>query len=409
MPKLKWISKKFIVLWDESDKRGWLINGTSGLLHIVRASLEHDSTDKFKSEFMFKKEDMQEPSEPHQADSAVEILLNSKNKELKIYPEKGDFIRFEDRVDHFYNILEKIIDHQVKVAGQNGVKLKLRARKHLEGWDFMDLATDRDPFYPRVTTLQTIGKGWVDFTRSIHAITLFGRGFGEIIQPADASNSCPRWVKLPVGGYYLAASVSDLLEIMDVYGNRNANPMKLTENLIWHSPDKIFEPCRCTSRKCEEHSDLVQVLLPSKFRNILPKRNPVQLERPGAVVFGHNTNFKWYWKDTEDPIKGEPLSPSKEAGAQFYDSAIGSSLNLSVSQGSRDLTGSSGQQPLRESSSSSQTAPDLGTPESIRPNKEDIQIDTVQGFENGGLAITTERAPKKWFGGFLHNIVLRRQ
>lgn len=104
MPKLKWISKKFVVLWDEEDKRGWLINGTSALLHLLRASLEHDSIDKFNSEFLFKPEQMQEPSEPHEPDSAIEVLLNPINKKLKIYPEREDFLRLEDRVGHFYNI-----------------------------------------------------------------------------------------------------------------------------------------------------------------------------------------------------------------------------------------------------------------------------------------------------------------
>jgi hypothetical protein len=292
VPKLQWISKKFVVLWDEDDKRGWLVNGTSALLHLLRASLEHNRTDKFKSVFHFKREEMQEASEPYKADSAIDVLLNPKNKELKIYPEKKDYIRLEDRVEHFYDTLEQIIDHQVGVAGQGGMNLKLRARKHLEGWDFKDLVTDRDPFYPRVATLQAMGKGWVDFTRDIHAITLFGRGFGEIIQPADISNSCAHWSKLPRGRYYLAACVSDLREIMDLDGDQKANPMKLSDNIIWHKPDKIFEPCQCAGKTWRKHSDRVQVLLPSMFRNTLPRENPIRLEDRGAVVFGHNMNFK---------------------------------------------------------------------------------------------------------------------
>jgi len=133
---------------------------------------------------------MQESFELYKSDSAIDVLLNPTNKELKIYLEKKDHLRLKDRIEHLYNILEKIIDHQVGVAGQSGVNLRLKARRHLKGWDFKDLATDRDPFYPHVATLQAIGKGWIDFTRAIYAITLFGRGFSEIVQPADTSNSC---------------------------------------------------------------------------------------------------------------------------------------------------------------------------------------------------------------------------
>lgn len=46
--KIKWISKKFVVLWDEEAKRGWLINGATALLHLVRTSLDYCRTDTFE-------------------------------------------------------------------------------------------------------------------------------------------------------------------------------------------------------------------------------------------------------------------------------------------------------------------------------------------------------------------------
>lgn len=387
MPKLKWISKKFVVLWDEEDKRGWLVNSTSALLHLLRVSLKHNRTDKFKSAFLFKSEEMKEASIQYTADSAIDVLLNPKNIKLEIYLEKGEmYLRLEDRVEHFYNILEKIIDHQADIAGQRGVKLKLRVRKHLEGWDFKDLATDQDPFYPRVATLQTIGKGWVDFTRAIHAITLFGPGFGEIMQPADTRKSCTRWAKLPTGRYYLAACVSDLIEIMDMYGNQNEDPMKLSDN-IWHNLDKVFEPCQCTKIQ-GKHSDLVQVLLPSKFPNML-KKNPVRLKDRGAVVFGHNVNFKLYWKDTEDPLAGEPPSPSEVSETQFRDSGIGSSPGSSAAEGSGDLVGSSSQQPSSVGSSG-EPLPGPAAPESSRSDEDELQNASTQRHENRGSAVARQ-------------------
>lgn len=407
--KLQWITQKFVVLWDEDDKRGWLVNGISALLHLLRASLEHNRTDKFKSAFLFKSEKMEEASDPYTADSAIEVLLNTKNRELEIYLEKGEiydeetrrkgtppeevskkkktYLRLEDRVEHFYDILEKIIDHQVDVAGQDGVKLELRARKHLEGWDFKDLATGRDPFYPRVATLQTFGKGWVDFARAIHAITLFGRGFGEIMQPADTRNSCTRWAKLPMRRYYLAACISDLKEIMDVHGDQKKNPMKLCDKIIWHNPDKIFEPCQCMGKTQGKHSDLAQVLLPWKFRNIFPKKNLVQLEDRGAVIFGHNVNLNWYWKDTGDPVKGEP-PPPEESETQFHDSGFGSGSGSSAAEGSGTLAGSSSQQPSTEGSSG-ELLPDSATLESARSD-EDEQTASAQGHGHRGSAVARQ-------------------
>lgn len=43
VPRLQWLATRLVLLWDERDKRGWLINGTSALLHVLRASLKHDN------------------------------------------------------------------------------------------------------------------------------------------------------------------------------------------------------------------------------------------------------------------------------------------------------------------------------------------------------------------------------
>ncbi|OXV11398.1 hypothetical protein Egran_00836 [Elaphomyces granulatus] len=305
--KLIWISEKFVVLWDEEDKRGWLINGISALLHLLRASLESDIAGQFKSVMLFEPKEIEETSESHTADFAISVLLNPKNRNLKIYPTGNGYLRLEDRVEHIYDILEKVIDHQVNVTEQHHIGL----RGNLEGWDFMHLAARKDLIYPRVATLKAFGKGWVDFARAIHAITLVGRGFGEIIQPAN-TNFCPHWAKLPKDRYYLAAGVSDLKKIMDADGDHKANPIKINDSIIWHNPDTTFKSCRCTRKTQGKHSDFVQVLLPSKFVHLIPKKDPVRLEDRGAVIFGHNTDFKWLWKDIGDPEQGESPSTSEE-------------------------------------------------------------------------------------------------
>ena len=371
--KLKWISEKFVVLWDEQFKRGWLVNGTSALLHLLRQSLESNRTDKFKSAFLFKPELIKESPSPHTADAAIEFFLNDTNMKLEIYAEKGEmydeetvgdasqsgnlfkrkrtYFRVEDRVEHLCDILEHIFLHQIDIAGQNGVKLKLQARKLLEGWDFKNLAIDQGPFFPCVATLQAFGNGWVDFTRSVHAVTLIGRGFGEIIRPEYPSSLCTRWAELPIGNYYLAACVSTLRDIMELYGDEGANPMRLSENIIWHNPTKVFEACRCKKKFGEAHSDIVQILWPSMLAHILPKKNPVPLGDHGAVIFGHNSYFNWQWKDTGNPVKGGPPLPMEESEIQFHDSALGLSEGTSPGRENEDIA-ALGSQPSGYGSSS---------------------------------------------------------
>ncbi|KAJ3454413.1 hypothetical protein MRS44_018307 [Fusarium solani] len=353
--KLQWISSKWIVFWDEGEKRGWLVNGASALLHILRASLTH-SKRKFKSAFLMNPQDLLDLEDAMVADAALQLLTDEKNRSLLLYRENVEFenpntdlgkvkepatrfryYRLENRVDHIYNMLEKLIDHQTDVEQRSGLRIHPRPRRHLEGWDFKDLVTDGDPFFARVATLNALGKGWVDFIRSIHAVALFGRGFGELIQPKGTSNGgCPRWLKLPAERYYLAACVSDLREIMEDHGDAQLNPMKLCDNVLWLVKHAAFQSCPCgTTTQSLKHYEPVQALFPMTFKHLLRKKPLAELQEAGAVVFGHNINIHWHWKDFGDPVKGDPPEEGSSSDS-FEDSGLGSSLGSYGSPSSSD-------------------------------------------------------------------------
>ncbi|KAF2690251.1 hypothetical protein K458DRAFT_280092, partial [Lentithecium fluviatile CBS 122367] len=305
IPKLRWIATKYVVFWDEEEKRGWLVNGISALLHLVRASLQLYSSDDLSTSFLFNPSKMRDGSE-HKPNSAIKVLIDEDNRGLEIYPDKIElgYYLFEDLVEQNYHTLEQIIDHRTHLAGQNGMNLKVRLRKHLEGWDFVGLATDHDP-YPRVATLQALGYGWVDFVRSIDAVTLFGRGFGDIIRPIEFDGMCPNWRSLPRHKYYLAASVFDLKNIIKKFGDQWADPLKPVHDLLWHCPGALVAPCRCQgkgvrrtiSAAFRRHHDPVQVFYPTRSHLILPIQRPDRLEEEGAVVFGHNVAWEYRWKE----------------------------------------------------------------------------------------------------------------
>ena len=337
IPRLKWISSKFVLLWDEGDKRGWLINGTSALLHIVRASLAHDSNDKFQSAFLFKSEDLQESNRPFTADSAIDVLINSKNLGLRLYPEKDGYLVLESRIDHFYNVLEKLIDHQTDIGGDCGVNLSEKPRRHLEGWDFEDLATNRDPLYPRMAILGPPAKGWVDFTRAIHTVTLVGRFFGDIIRPTDA-DICDYWAELPKQQYYIAGCFSDLSELVKEHRSYEDSHVRLSNTLIWHTPTTVLGSCRCRGALGQDHCDPVQTFFPSALSTrLLPRKQPILLEGHGALIFGHSSNFPWIWGDNGQPQQGKLEHTASTSEAAWIDSSpkdsgIGSSLARSGSE-----------------------------------------------------------------------------
>ncbi|KAL9473956.1 hypothetical protein ACSS6W_008336 [Trichoderma asperelloides] len=152
--------------------------------------------------------------------------------------EKKRIYRFQDLVDDIYNILEKMIVHQSEAANQDGVRLKSRVRKHLDGWEFDDIVENED-CRPRVATLEVMGHGWVNFIEEVGAVVLLGKDFGEIIRPSNTERLCDHWSQMPVDEYYLGACVSDLANIIRFHGDGEAENLKLTNNISWHSSDRM--------------------------------------------------------------------------------------------------------------------------------------------------------------------------
>lgn len=343
--KLKWIIQKSVVLWDEAAKRGWLLNGASALLHLVRASILHDTKGPFSSECHFKWESLEEATvdSKNASEFAIAVLLNHKNRALTIYEGKDDHVRFEDRVEHFLNILEQIFDYQVHAAGPDGRGYSSKAipRAHFEGWDFHDFATELDSLHPRRATFASKGKAWVDFTRSIHAINLLGRDFGEVLAPSDVS--CPYWASLPKDQYYLAAGISDLKMVLEYTGDLATNPIRLSENLVWHNSDTVLKPCGCAG-STPDHADIVQVILPDTL-SVKPetRTETATLAHDGAVVFGYNRNFQWRWGDTGDPEKDEIANNERNSLSPTGDVENTSSNTLLVGSDSDVLDISSSQ------------------------------------------------------------------
>ncbi|KAI1359628.1 hypothetical protein F5Y08DRAFT_332178 [Xylaria arbuscula] len=381
--QLKWISKKFVVLYDVQEKRAWLLNGASALLHLVRASLQHDLNDPFKEQFLYQESALLDsPSNPYSGkDAAVRVLLNPQNLGIPLYAKpdakrvettihQGREVKVEsstqtnyclkDRIEDICNVLEQMMAHQADTCTQDGVGFKVKAsdRRHIEGFDFMDIATDEDPCFPRQVTLCSSGRGWVDFVRAIHAVTLFGSRFGDLISPAktnaDTCASCYSNMNLPRGQDLLAKR-----------GSKATTPWRLVDDIYWLTPDKTFEPCH-PGQKC----DRVQVLLPATFPKLWGRKfkSPGDLGQAprGALIFGHSRRFPLRWGDRGDPEQGHADQDNDVEGLQssMQDSGIGSSLDSS--------SGNDTQSPPSTSSSSQsreRTRTPVHTPE--RENESD--------------------------------------
>ncbi|KAJ0413625.1 hypothetical protein BJY00DRAFT_319622 [Aspergillus carlsbadensis] len=338
--KLKWISKKFVLLWDKADKRGWLINGTSALLHLVRTALERDRTSELSSLIDLDPSTLQY-RHMYRADSATSVLSNKANMMRNMYDADDPPTSFQDYVTGFYNLQEIIIDHQ---SHWKGTSSQCPSRSHLEGWDFDDLASERDPIYPRVAPPDTTRSSWTQLTRSVNAITLFGCNFGDIIRPADEPG-CPKFSSLPSGQYYLAATRADLNEIMIAgRGCPSSSPMRLTDSAIWHIPEGLLDLCKCRNNETGDHSDIAQILLPSTMAyRLLGKVLSLGCQQGGAVIFGFNSEHPWHWTDSGEPSQSPQQTIDRACPQRLAspsrDSGIGKSMSSSSDPGEDSAVG----------------------------------------------------------------------
>jgi hypothetical protein len=312
--QIEWAEEQFVVFYDCQDRRTWLIDGLSALLHLVRARLAHRR--KAGREVLFGDDDIKEPDTPHTGKAAAKaILRNRANMDLKIYEkwnriveetsQKGNeqletnlkpqktWEQLPDLVGDVYTTLGMLFDIQTDKSTEDGwgAKVHKSPRRHLGGWDFQQVMAGANVL-PKAAVLHDIGLGWVDLVRSINAITLFGVGYGEIIQPFDnaqalslggegdansaqpvlAANAsqggirCDRWATLPKGEDLLATTIPVIRDVMEnTYRHPDSKNClrELFTGMYWHSPDKVFEGCNCGTVLGGTQCDRVQVLLPT--------------------------------------------------------------------------------------------------------------------------------------------------
>jgi hypothetical protein len=359
------VDDRQFVMYDVEDRRAWLVRGSNAVLHIFRAAMRyHKNERRLRRIFRFDDDSLVEADDPYDGYAAFDVLSSLENLELPLYQKPRDvkeeetrtlggkdaevalktttsFVCVKDRVTEICHTLAQIMAHQDNVHSESGVGFRLRftPRRQLEGFDFMDVAVGTGALWPKVQTLHHMGRGWVDFARAIHAVTLFGKGFGELLQPRGqipkdrACTACHWQGSLPRGKDYMAASTNALAEIMKRKGNMGSRPWLLVDNIYWFTPEKAFEPCHCSKQK--QH-DRVQVLLPPK----LTKRglqSPGSIPSDGAVIFGHSKKYPLRWAASGDPVEGEPEGDADEDDLVplFQDSGLGTSLDTATSQSRR--------------------------------------------------------------------------
>ena len=287
----------YVMLYDIQDFRGWLIDGATALPHLTRTQL---SCSPYKDNSPFKLSDFHHANPKDGAGAALKALLDDRNRELILlettktrseFTTQPDGIKKADHrtevrpwqyqglVRQTWDILTQIRDHQSEVLVNPKIELRGTDRPKLEGFGFRNIVEGSNPLKPRVATLQPAGKG---FIRSIGAVALLGKGFGELIESAENANFlCNMWKHVPKNKDILAVCTSTLKAICTQTGNHDAHPLEITQDFFWHKGPQLYEPCSgCKPDAC----DRVQNLRPRSIgRKIHPRPFSVPM---GGVVFG---------------------------------------------------------------------------------------------------------------------------
>lgn len=309
---LRAISRRHFLFYDVDKNRPWLIDGASTVLHLLRTFLEDGRTDeRLRNERGPAFNKLYEAADDSfGADAAFDVLKQNRDQRIWLDDASGQstsIFLIKHKVEQICTILQQITAHVDNMRNGAGYRLKLNPSHQLEGFDFFSLATDEGPIWPKVHTINAFGEGWVDFTRAIHAPTLFGRSFGDMFQPIDKiCQTCK--LNEPPGEELLAVSIADLKRIVDRHGNRESNPCVLAPNIIWHTPDRCLEPCDC-SRASTEKRDRVQRCMSDglHIRHWRGLRSPTGLfdghgpyDR-GAVLFEHRFKLPTRRGKTQSP------------------------------------------------------------------------------------------------------------
>jgi hypothetical protein len=379
---LRWAATGAIVFFDTAERRSWLVDGASALLHLVRNSLRRDQEDNDSPyEWVFDESKLKDTwMGCNIRQAALNTLKDSDNLNLKLYVierverdgrmiEKYSTLR--DRVLTILHSLEILVDTQTREAlkGEMRTLQTVDRRKFITGYDILDVIDPLEPISTRIARFSTWGDGWMDFLPSINATTIFGQGFGDLVLPKDATSMCKHWKSVPLQKDYMCVSVSTMKMLHAKRLQRFESPSRagqLTSDLLWKAACQPFENCPCTlgnSAGEHEHLDPRQFLVSPKQNWKIPLKsksstcvNIETLHEKGAVVFANSGIFNRKISD----------KPEEVENATSVLSPMNSSVSGSQSVGGTPVTASDSTQPT-EATVTSHTTDTTATLDTLDP------------------------------------------
>jgi hypothetical protein len=304
------MTKMHVLFYDHQCARGWLLDGASALLHILRFHVASYPPIKDSGTFDLSQFCYADPQVGSAA--AKEVLLNPKAQDIVLLVESltrekesteesyGEQVSkstverevkkclLKDRILDMWDVLEQMYDRWKGKKDGTGMALEGFGAK-LEGWKFQDVVEREHSIDPVVAELDDSAADWLRLIRHIDAVVLFGNGFGELMRPIG--EHCTNWTSVPQNKYCLAVPVPQLRRIARKHGRPDETPIKLAANVYWPIVEHPFE-CNCGAsgskkgRACDRSQSLQSYAM-KLSRSVMGGEVLSATDHDnGAVIFG---------------------------------------------------------------------------------------------------------------------------
>ena len=241
------MAKMHVLLYDHDCARGWLVDGASAALHLLRSRVAYHSSpcdSETSSPNRFSHAELTTSGESAR-DVLLDLQLSSVMLAEEFAAETGkqateatggepmtgtDSARLarkakmEDQVRDLYEILESMYDNWKRRKNATGIPLH-EFDTALEGWRIQDIVEGEKNMKPVVARLDNCADDWLRMVRHIDAVVLFGNNLGDLIRPIG--DFCASWSAVPQNNFCVAVTVSQLKRIACKHGDPTKAPIML--------------------------------------------------------------------------------------------------------------------------------------------------------------------------------------
>jgi hypothetical protein len=236
--QLKQAGKISVLFYSSDDRRAWLVDGASALVHLARAFLvsdmaEHKSLDAIGKLPCIRGDGgvtaairvLRDPDNRclpifEEAHNTVERTISrtftsaspsspecteKAPHESKVFSTKGSVWTYENLVVNLWEHLQEMRSILYRLQRRSSPEMDLRMLEtRLLGWNAKDVISSSDPMEPRHVELRSDGKSWLPFARELLSVVLMARNFGNLITPSPGPQLCKNMTELPQGRDLLA-------------------------------------------------------------------------------------------------------------------------------------------------------------------------------------------------------------